>query len=41
MQTMFERDLASSNAITLEQWNERPLSMRLREQAARLWQRAL
>ncbi len=41
MQTMFERDLASSNAITLEQWNERPLSMRLREQAARLWQRSL
>ncbi|MEQ1775804.1 MAG: cardiolipin synthase [Burkholderiales bacterium] len=41
MLTMFERDMASSNAITLEQWNQRSIGMRLREIAARLWQRAL
>jgi cardiolipin synthase len=41
IQAMFEKDLASSNTIALEQWNQRPLSMRLMEQAARLWQRAL
>jgi cardiolipin synthase len=41
MQAVFEKDLAASNAITLEQWNRRPLGMRLKEQAARLWQRAL
>jgi cardiolipin synthase len=41
MQAMFESDLAASNAITLEQWRRRPLSMRLKEMGARLWQRAL
>jgi cardiolipin synthase len=41
MQAMFEKDLAASNAITLEQWNQRPLGMRMMERAARLWQRAL
>ena len=41
MQAMFEKDLANSNAITLEQWNRRPLGMRLKESAARLWQRLL
>jgi cardiolipin synthase len=41
MRTMFERDLTVSNAITLEQWNRRPLSMRLKEAASRLWQRGL
>lgn len=41
MQAMFEKDLASSNLITLEQWNQRSIGMRLKELAARLWQRAL
>jgi cardiolipin synthase len=41
MQAMFEKDLANSNAITLEQWNGRSMGMRLKEMAARLWQRAL
>jgi cardiolipin synthase len=41
MQAMFDRDLAASNLITLEQWAQRPLSTRLKELGARLWQRAL
>ena len=41
MQAMFEKDLAASNPITLEQWNQRSLGMRLKELTARLWQRAL
>ena len=41
MQAMFETDLASSIPITLEQWEQRSISNRLKEFAARLWQRAL
>lgn len=41
MQAMFEQDLAASDAITLEQWNQRSISKRLLELIARLWQRAL
>ena len=41
MQAMFEKDLASSNPITLDQWNQRSIGTRLKELAARLWQRAL
>ncbi len=41
MQAMFDKDLASSNLITLEQWRQRSIGMRLKEMAARLWQRAL
>lgn len=41
MQAMFEKDLASSNSITLEQWDERPISMRLKELIAQVWQRGL
>ena len=41
MQAMFEKDLASSNAITLEQWKQRSIAVRLKEMAARLWQRGL
>jgi cardiolipin synthase len=41
MQAVFEKDLLSSNPITLEQWSRRSLGMRLKELAARLWQRAL
>ena len=38
MRAVFERDLAASQRITLEQWRRRPLAMRLRERLARLWQ---
>jgi cardiolipin synthase len=41
MQAMFEKDLVSSRLITLESWNQRSLGMRVKELAARLWQRAL
>ena len=41
MQAMFETDLASSNPIVLEQWEQRSIGLRLKELAARLWQRAL
>jgi cardiolipin synthase len=38
MQAMFEADLASSNPITLEQWERRSISDRLKEMAARIWE---
>ncbi len=38
MQTMFEADLAASTLITPEQWGQRSLGNRLKEQAARLWE---
>jgi cardiolipin synthase len=38
MQAMFEKDLALSNPITLEQWNQRPIGMRVKESVARVWQ---
>ncbi len=38
MQTMFETDLASSNLITLEQWERRSIGLRLKEMAARIWE---
>lgn len=38
MQAMFETDLAASNLITLEQWERRPISVRLKEIAARIWE---
>jgi cardiolipin synthase len=41
MQAMFEKDLASSSPITLEQWDERPIGMRLKELIAQVWQRGL
>jgi cardiolipin synthase A/B len=37
MQAMFERDLAASQRITLEQWHKRPLLHRVKELAARMW----
>jgi cardiolipin synthase A/B len=37
MHALFERDLKTSELITLEQWKKRPLSSRIREKAARLW----
>lgn len=41
MQAMFEKDLAASNPITLEQWQQRSISVRLKELVARMWQRGL
>jgi cardiolipin synthase len=41
MQAMFEQDLAASNAIPLDRWQQRSLGMRIKELFARLWQRAL
>jgi cardiolipin synthase len=38
VQAMFEKDLAASDAITLEQWQRRPLSVRLMETFARAWE---
>ncbi len=38
MRAVFETDLAASNPITLEQWERRPLSDRLKETAARVWE---
>ncbi len=38
VQAMFDKDLAASEAITLEQWERRPLHLRIKEQAARLWE---
>ena len=38
MQAMFETDLASSTAITLEQWDRRSLGDRLKEAIARAWE---
>ena len=38
VQSMFDRDLAASNAITLERWQRRPISLRLKELLARLWE---
>jgi cardiolipin synthase len=41
MQGAFERDLADSKAVTLEEWRRRPLADRIREAAARAWARLL
>lgn len=41
MQTMFEQDLQSSKAITLQEWRQRSVMMRVKERAARLWARWL
>ncbi len=38
MRAMFDTDLATSNPITLEQWEQRSLSDRLKEMAARIWE---
>jgi cardiolipin synthase len=37
MQTMFDADIAVSDAITLEKWERRPLADHLREMSARAW----
>ncbi len=37
VQAMFDKDLAASDAITLEQWERRPLHQRLQESLSRIW----
>jgi cardiolipin synthase len=38
VQAMFDKDLAESEAITLDRWRERPLGMRVKEVLARMWE---
>jgi len=38
VQAMFAKDLAASDAITLEQWQNRALHLRLKEWFARVWE---
>ena len=38
VQAMFEKDLAASEAITLEQWRRRALTLRMKELFARAWE---
>jgi cardiolipin synthase len=38
MEAMFERDLAESVAIDRETWERRPIGVRMREWAARVWE---
>ncbi|MFO1319882.1 MAG: cardiolipin synthase [Burkholderiales bacterium] len=38
MRTTFRRDLAESNAITLDAWERRPMITRLKERLSRLWE---
>jgi len=37
MLKMFEADLAASQRVTLDDWNNRPILHRIKERAARLW----
>jgi cardiolipin synthase len=38
VQTMFDKDPAASDAITLEQWEHRALQLRLKEWFAQVWE---
>ncbi len=38
VQAMFDKDLAASRAITLTDWERRPLQFRVKESFARLWE---
>jgi len=38
MRAAFEADLAASTQITLAQWEQRSLAMRVKEAFGRLWQ---
>ncbi|MBI5275127.1 MAG: cardiolipin synthase [Burkholderiales bacterium] len=38
VQAMFDKDLAGSTEITLEQWLRRPIDMRAKEAFARMWE---
>ena len=37
MKAMFDKDLAASRQITTESWRQRPVTLRVKEQAARIW----
>ena len=41
MQALFEKDIESSKQITLADWRNRSLSVRIKERAARFWARFL
>ena len=41
MQSQFEKDLALSKQITLQDWRKRSIGARIKEQSARLWARLL
>jgi cardiolipin synthase A/B len=38
MRATFESDLAASNAITLDEWQRRPIGTRVKELFARMWE---
>ena len=38
VQLMFDKDLAASDAVTLERWQSRPFVLRLKELLARVWE---
>lgn len=38
MRSAFDGDLSASKAVTLEEWQRRPLELRLKEAIARLWE---
>ena len=38
MHALFDRDLAQSSEVNLERWEDRPITDRLKEWAARLWE---
>jgi cardiolipin synthase len=38
VQSMFDKDLAAADAVTLEGWQRRPISLRLKERLARVWE---
>jgi cardiolipin synthase len=38
MRAAFERDLAASSEVTLETWRQRPITTRMKEAFARLWE---
>ena len=35
---MFDKEMAASDTITLEQWQRRPLDLRVSELFARVWE---
>jgi cardiolipin synthase len=38
VRAMFEQDLAASDAVILEEWDRRPLDLRVKELYARAWE---
>ena len=38
VKAMFDKDLAASDQITLEKWQQRPLKMRIKEMFGRVWE---